>query len=175
MPTFIGLLRGINVGGHNKLPMADLRSICEGIRLKDVRTYIQSGNIVFSSEKTPSRIALELTAEIDHRFGFAPKILILPADEIRKAAESYPFPTDDHRLSHIMFLDARPADDEVAKVNLLKHDPDKLTVGDKAVYFYTPNGISGSKLDLNKIERTLGVNVTTRNWRTVQKLIEMAL
>ena len=174
MQTFVALLRGVNVGGHNKLPMADLRSLCESNGLKDVRTYIQSGNIVFRSKKKASTMEAEIAGGIQKRFGFAPKILVLPADEIRKAADSYPFPTDNHKFSHIMFLDAQPGDEAVRKIESMEQGPDKVTVGDRAVFMYFPNGVLGSRLELNKIERILGVHCTSRNWRTVQKLIEMS-
>ena len=174
MQTFIGLLRGINVGGHKKLPMADLKSICGSIGLDNTKTYIQSGNLVFGSEREPSLISKEIEDGIEDRFGFRPPVLLINSADFQKAAEGYPFSTDDHKHSHLMFLSKQPAKNVVDEIRKLEHEPDLLSVGRRVIYFHFPNGVSGTRIDLGKLERTLKVKCTMRNWRTVQQLIEMA-
>ena len=173
MRIYVGLLRGINVGGRNKLPMADLRAICESAGLEKVRSYIQSGNLVFQSDKLEAVIAAKLEDEIESRFGFRPRVQILPAEDVSKAAREYPFPVNDHKLAHLLFLDAQPEEAAIARLKEVDYSPDEFEVGDRVVHLYFPNGVIGSRIDSGKIERILGVNGTARNWRTVGKLIEM--
>lgn len=174
MSVYVGLLRGINVGGHNKLPMADLRAICESAGLEDVQTYIQSGNLVFRYPKQVSTLPKKLGDEIESHFGFRPKMIILTSEYFSEAARKYPFTVADHKLASLMFLDSQPKDAAIERLNEVDHSPDQIEVGHRVVHIYFPNGVSGSRTNLAKIERVLGVNGTARNWRTVQKLISMA-
>lgn len=174
MPTFIALLRGINVGGHNKVPMAELRSLLEGAGLKEVRTYIQSGNVIFRSDLKSPALESRIGDAIEKSFGFRPAILVITAAELRNAAKDYPFPIDNHKFSHFMFLAGQPGKEAIRNLKKLDPEPDRISLGRNVVYFYFPNGVFGAKIDLTKIEKLIGVNCTSRNWRTVQKLIELS-
>ncbi len=173
MHIYAALLRGINVGGHNKLPMADLREICRSNGFHDAKTYIQSGNLVFRSADKAESISATLTDSIMERFGFRPDIVIRTAAELKAAAGAYPFDTSDHKKAHILFLDGKTEADSVKELMELECSPDQISVGETEIHCYFPNGVLESNIDFKKMERILGVAGTARNWRTVQKLIEL--
>ncbi|NNE65331.1 MAG: DUF1697 domain-containing protein [Pyrinomonadaceae bacterium] len=173
MQKFIGLIRGINVGGHKKLPMAELRSICEDAGLNEVRSYIQSGNLVFSSNLDKETCARLIYEGINSRMGFTADCMVVEADTFKKIADAYPYSTEDHKHAHLMFLNAEPEGRAIRELEKLDHAPDLFEVRKHVVYFYLPNGISGSRIDYNKVAKILGVSGTARNWRTVRKLFEM--
>jgi uncharacterized protein (DUF1697 family) len=174
MQTFIALLRGINVGGHHKLPMADLRELCEANGLKDSKTYIQSGNVVFRSGDKKEKISENLSALISERFGFAPRIVIREVDELLAAEKAFPYDTSNHKLAHIVFLDDKPLPEAISQLLELDFSPDEISVVESDVHCYFPNGVLETNIDFKKMERILGIAGTARNWRTVQKVIEMA-
>ncbi len=171
---WIALLRGVG-GGIRPLPMRELVSALEGIGLKDVRTYIQSGNVIFSSTKQPARLAAEIERCIEKKFGIHSKTFVLSVQDLQRAAKANPFPQADGepKTLHLFFL-AQPA--KAAKLdamNELKSKTEQFVLKDKVFYFYTPQGFGISKLAA-KAERLLGVDTTARNWRTVGKLLELA-
>jgi len=175
MTILIALLRGVNVGGHNKLPMQTLRSITEEQGAKDVSTYIQSGNIVFRSPRA-SAISFQkrLRAAIHKDFGFKPEILILDRDMLRAVIKSNPLAAidDDPSKLHVLFL-PQPADKKRLKEveALLSNDEQVKAVG-PAVYFHAPAGIGRSKAAAKFAH--IFPDGTGRNWRTCLKLEEMA-
>lgn len=171
---WIALLRGVG-GGIRPLPMRELAKALEGIGLKDVRTYIQSGNVIFNSAKQPARLAAEIERCIEKNFGFHSKTFVLSASDLQRAAKDNPFPQADAepRTLHLFFL-AQPA--KAAKLdamNELKTKSEQFVLTHKVFYFYTPEGFGVSKLAA-KADRLLGVDTTARNWRTVGKLLELA-
>lgn len=176
MNTYIGFLRGINVGGNNKLPMKELMTILEGLGLQKVKTYIQSGNVVFQSERA-DRVALSqaITAAIKERYGFAPAILLLNADELKAAMAANPFPEgeDAHKTLHLLFLGDTPSNPNLEKLEQLKTESERFRLIDKVFYLHAPDGIGRSKLAAN-FDKGWNVTVTARNWRTVATLMEMA-
>jgi uncharacterized protein (DUF1697 family) len=174
MATWIALLRGVG-GGIRPLSMRDLTTALEGIGLKGVRTYIQSGNVVFSSAKAAARLAGEIERCIEKRFGFHSKTFVLSVGELQRAAAGNPFPQADEepQTLHLFFL-AKPAKTaQLDAMNELKAKSEQFALTSKVFYFYTPNGFGISKLAA-KTERLLGVDTTARNWRTVGKLLELA-
>ena len=173
MPTWIALLRGVG-GGIRPLSMRDLVTALEGIGLKDVRTYIQSGNIVFSGAKPAARLAIEIEGCIEKKFGFHSKTFVLSVPELRRAAAGNPFPQADEKPQslHLFFL-AKPAKAaQLAAMSELKAKSEQFVLTNKVLYFYAPEGFGTSKLAA-KAGRLLGVDTTARNWRTVGKLLEM--
>ena len=173
MATWIALLRGVG-GGIRPLSMRDLVTALEGIGLKDVRTYIQSGNVVFSSAKAATRLASEIEGCIEKRFGFHSKTFVLSVPELRRAAAGNPFPQADEKPQalHLFFL-AKPAKEaQLDAMNELKVKSEQFVLKNKVFYFYAPEGFGTSKLAA-KAGRLLGVDTTARNWRTVGKLLEM--
>ena len=173
MTSYIALLRGINVGGHNLLPMKELTAILTGLGCQNVLTYIQSGNVVFQAAiKDKNIFAGEISTKILENFSFAPKILLLSREELETAIKNNPFDTQSGKILHFFFLDAPPADPDMKKMNALKSASESFQLIESVLYLYTPEGIGRSKLAAG-IERCLGVAVTARNWNTIQKLQAM--
>ncbi|HLP97026.1 MAG TPA: DUF1697 domain-containing protein [Sideroxyarcus sp.] len=176
MPTFIALLRGINVGGNNKLPMKELAALLTGMGLSEVQTYIQSGNVVFrSSTKNKAALAAKMETEIEAQHGFAPRVLLLDAAELREAMAGNPYPQaeSDPKSLHFFFLDETPRQPDLKSLEAIKTDSEQFKLAGKVFYLHTPDGIGRSKLAA-RIEKALGVAATARNWNTVCKLAEMA-
>jgi uncharacterized protein (DUF1697 family) len=174
MATWVALLRGVG-GGIRPLSMRDLTVALEGIGLDNVRTYIQSGNVVFSSAKAAPRLAGEIERCIEKKFGFHSRTFVLSVSELQKAAKGNPFPQADAKPQtlHLFFL-AQPAKAaQLDAMNEIKAKSEQFVLKNQVFYFYTPQGFGTSKLAA-KAERLLGVDATARNWRTVGKLLELA-
>ena len=175
--TYVALLRGINVGGKHKLPMRDLKALLEQCGCVDVRTYIQSGNVILTSTNR-DRAALEkqITAAISKRHGFAPRVHLLTCAELEKAAAANPFPQADGNPTslHLFFLDAPPKNPDLESLAALKTGSEAFALKEQVFYLYAPEGIGGSKL-AERACRFLGVeSATARNWRTVTTLLDMS-
>jgi uncharacterized protein (DUF1697 family) len=174
MSKFVALFRGINVGGKHILPMQDLRDILESVGCENVRTYIQSGNAVFSATATADSLSRDISAAIDEQFGFAPRVLVLTAMQFKAIAASNPFPQGEStpKFLHVSFLSETPAEPDLEALKCLQADSEQFALHDDAFYLLAPDGIGRSKLAA-KVDRCLGVPATARNWRTVSKLVEM--
>jgi len=169
MSVEIGLLRGINVGGTGKLPMADLRSILEGLGAENVRTYIQSGNAAWQGSVSEAALA----DAIEMAKGFRPKILILPLQSFRAIAAGNPFPeVADPKALHVFFL-ASPSLVDEAEIERRKGAEERFQLTERAFFLHTPKYLTGSKI-AERLERLLGVSATGRNWRSVEKILAMA-
>ncbi|WP_420645317.1 DUF1697 domain-containing protein [Candidatus Leptofilum sp.] len=176
MNTIILLLRGINVGGRNKLPMRDLKAILAEIGLANVQTYIQSGNVVCQTDRTDlPTLAEEIGAAIGESQGFVPRILLLSLVDLETAVAQNPFPATDeqHKTLHFYFLESAPSNPDLARLEAAKSESEQFALIGSVFYLYAPDGIGRSKL-ATKVERALGVAATARNWRTASKLLEMA-
>ena len=174
MATWIALLRGVG-GGIRPLSMRELTVALEEIGLKNVRTYIQSGNVVFDSTKSAARLAGEIERCIEKKFGFHSKTFVLSVPDVQRAAKGNPFPQADEKPQtlHLFFL-AKPAKAaQLDAMNELKAKSEQFVLKSKVFYFYTPDGFGSSKLAA-RAERLLGVDATARNWRTVGKLLDLA-
>ena len=176
MPQYVILLRGINVGGRGKLPMARLRALCEGLGAQEVTTYIQSGNVILRhAQAKPRRLEEDLAAAIEADAGFAPKVLVLRRSEFLKAVAANPFPDAqaemDGKALHLSFLAAKPIAIERAKWDAAAGPGEAYRLLGKVLYLHARQGLSRSKL-APKIEPWLGVPATSRNWRTVAELAE---
>ena len=176
MATWIGLLRGINVGGNNILPMAALKKDLESLKLNNVRTYIQSGNFVFESySKTASSLSGKITRRIEEQHGFRPKLLILNHKELMAAVQFNPFPkaVSDPKTLHFAFLAKPSINPNTKALDESKSPTESYKLTDRVFYLHAPDGIGRSKLAAN-VEKHLGVVTTARNFRTVSKLLSMA-
>jgi uncharacterized protein (DUF1697 family) len=176
MSTWVALLRGINVGGNCMLPMKELASLMEKCGCSEVRTYIQSGNVVFRAPKTqatqlPKRIG-KLVLETRR---FQPSMLVLSLEELERAVASNPFPkaAAEPKSLHLFFLAAEPKNPDVESLGRIKAASENFVFAGKVFYLHAPNGFGTSKLAA-RAEKLLGVPATARNWRTVTKLLEMA-
>jgi uncharacterized protein (DUF1697 family) len=176
MKTYIALLRGINVGGKNVLPMKELVAMLESIGARNVKTYVQSGNAVFQSEETSApRLSNTISITIKKERGFEPQVLLLELEELQKAVESNPFPEaeSEPKTLHLHFLASVPKNPDLDSLESIKTDRERFVLKDRVFYLHAPDGMGRSKLAANT-EKLLGVSMTGRNWRTVCKVIAMA-
>lgn len=169
----IGLIRGINVGGKT-LPMANLRAICERIRLKDAQTYIQSGNIFFESGKSNSDIERALENGIEKDFGYTVTAMVREPELFEHLIDSNPFEGRDPKFLSVTILGQSPKAELVATLDSVDHGEDEFRVEKDAIYIYCPGGYGNTRLTNNFIESKLQTRATTRNWRTFNKLLEIA-
>ncbi len=175
MKTIIALLRGINVGGHNKLPMKDLKALLAEIGLANVQTYIQSGNVVFQTDRADlPALADEIGAAIGESHGFVPRIMLLTLGDLETAVSHNPFPATDeqHKTLHFYFLANSPSNPDLDALTAIKKESEQFELIDTVFYLYAPEGIGRSKLAA-KVEKAMGVPTTARNWRTVSKVLAM--
>ena len=173
--TYVALFRGINVGGHHRLPMKDLRLLFEKNGCADVQTYIQSGNAVFRNARSDgASLASRIAAAVAKGHGFEPWVLILTRDELAAAVAGNPFPqaAKDPRSLHLFFLADAAKKADLKGLEAFKSGTEKFALKGKVFYLHTPDGFGKSKLAA-RAERLLGVQATARNWRTVTTLLEM--
>ncbi len=176
MQTFIALFRGINVGGNTILPMRDLAKVLEGLGLKNVKTYIQSGNAVLQSPSAnAAELARKITTAIEKECGIAPQVLLLGFKELHAAITANPFPQGerDPKSLHLFFLDSIPRKPDLATLESIQTEREQFKLIKQVFYLHAPDGIGRSKLAA-KVEKALGVTVTARNWRTVNALASIA-
>ena len=174
--AYVALLRGINVGGNNMLPMKELKELLEKEACSEVRTYIQSGNVIFRCAMTDTaRLEKRLAAAVSKSHGFEPRVLVLTHGEIESAAKSNPFPeaVEDPKRLHLFFLTGTPEKPDLKTLEALKTKSERFALNGRIFYLHTPDGFGTSKLAV-RAERLLGVEATARNWRTVTTLLEMA-
>ena len=178
MAVLVSMLRGINVGGHNKVNMGELRSLYESLGLQDAQTYVQSGNVVFrTKERNLAALAKRIEEGIERRFGFRVDVIVRTASELRDVIARNPFAkrraVDPGKLL-VTFLANHPsaqARDQVLKINT---DPEELHIDGREVYIYFPDGMGRSKLSWPTIGKKLGTTGTGRNWNSVTTLLEIA-
>ena len=172
MPTYISLLRGINVSGQKKILMADLKAIYEELGFSNVRTYIQSGNVVFRFEKTIAKELQQLIFDkLFTHYGFeVPNLILYPA-EIEKALINNPY--QNIEKPYFTFLSEQPLQENIEELRKFSFDNEFYELKDKVIYSHYPNGAGKSKMTLNFFEKKLKVAATNRNFRTTKKLLEM--
>jgi uncharacterized protein (DUF1697 family) len=173
----VALLRGINVGGHALVKMADVRKLFEAHGLTDVATYIQTGNVVFSTrEADPQRLARQLEEKLAPAVGNQIKVFVLSPAELQEAAAHNPFEPErrDHeQRCHLMFLSAEPEAERREKLMALQGEEYRFHLRDKVLYYAYDNQYVGNRRNID-LERVLGVAGTARTWKVVAKLIELA-
>lgn len=179
MPKYISILRGINVSGQKMIRMEDLKSLYEGIGFSEVITYIQSGNVIFETDRKETIPALVKKIEnaIEEKYHFHVPVIIRTVDELHHILLSNPFLKEkkiDQEKLHVTFLDEIPSQATTEKVQAIEFPPDRFRIIAKEVYLYCPGGYGGSKISNSFFENKLKIKATTRNWRTVGKLAELA-
>ncbi|AWS42979.1 DUF1697 domain-containing protein [Streptosporangium sp. 'caverna'] len=177
MSKQVALLRGINVGGRNKVGMAPLRELLEGFGYDEVRTHLQSGNVVFSTAEKPERAAKRIAEGVSEQFGVQVPVLTRSRADLQKIVKAHPLSgiaSDPARLL-VTFLSAAPKAKLVKEVDPASYTPDVFRFeGGREIYVWCPNGVHKTKLGHAFWEKRLGVTATARNWRTVERLLEMA-
>jgi len=177
MTTYVAFLRGINVGRERRIKMADLKALMESVGYASVVTYLQSGNFVFQSEDESSEeVRRDLSKAIKDRFGFEVQVLVLTGDELLSLLEANPLASQDDLdfdNLHATIL-AKPPDVDSQTPFLEEcRPPEKVALGERAVYLYCPEGYRHTRLTNSFIEKKLGLPATTRNWRTVTALAQL--
>jgi uncharacterized protein (DUF1697 family) len=176
--NYIALLRGINVSGKNLIKMNDLVFQLQNIGYQNVKTYIQSGNIIFSSlEDNSKTIEIQIHNMILKEFGLNVPVLVINQDKLKKVHENNPFiKTTNMNIDklHVTFLNAVPSKENIQKLADYKNLDDKFVAENDTIYICCPNGYGSTKLNNTFFENKLKVSATTRNWKTIGKLVEMA-
>ncbi|WP_406441939.1 DUF1697 domain-containing protein [Streptomyces sp. NBC_00631] len=178
MTTYAALLRGINVGGNRKLPMAELRTLMTGLGHDSVATYLQSGQAVFTTDQGDAEsLAADLTKAIEERFGFLVDVLVRDHAYLKAIVDACPFPAAElaAKQLHVTYLSGPAAPERYADIDPAAHLPEEFRLGDRALYLYAPDGLGRSKLAeaLSRSRIHKGLIATTRNWNTVVKLAEL--
>lgn len=175
MSRQIALLRGINLGSARRVAMARLREVLTEAGHGDVRTLLQSGNVVLTSRLRPDRLERELERQIAAEFGFDVSVLVRTRDELADVIERDPLGhvADDPRRYMVNFLSGEPGP-EVAEALAAVEGPDQLVISGREIYSWHPNGLARSDLAKTLADRRLGVTATARNWSTVSKLLALA-
>lgn len=179
MSTYVSILRGINVTGNRMIKMADLRTMYESLGFENVKTYLQSGNVIFdTSTKTSEKLAEQIESKIMEVFGHDVPIIILKNEDLDKAIKNNPFikrnEVNIERL-YITFLANQPEKQNIEKTLTYNYPPDEFVIKDYLVYLYCPVSYGNSKLNNNFFENKLKVTATTRNWKTVNELYKLSL
>jgi uncharacterized protein (DUF1697 family) len=189
MASHVALLRGINVGGRNKVPMAGLREVVASLGHTGVTTYIQSGNVLFGTAETDNaKLASALEAAIEDRFGLRSSVVVLSRDELAAVLAANPYPDEPNpRLVHVVFLNAEPPQDVLDRVTAAtaaaaaKGSQDTVQAAGRALYVHTPDGFGRSDLAQNLFrivtppskQKKQALTATARNWATATKLLSM--
>ena len=174
--THVALLRGINVGGKNKLPMKTLAGLFEAAGCADVRTYIQSGNVVYRASAAVAKRAPDLVARsLVEELGLAVPVVARTAAELRRVEAGNPFLAEgaDPKQLHVAFLVKKPTAAQVLALDPDRSPPDRFVVIGREIYLSCPNGMARTKLTNAYLDRALGTTTTVRNWNTVRALVGM--
>ncbi|MDW5287977.1 DUF1697 domain-containing protein [Formosa sp. PL04] len=174
MNTYIALLRGINVSGQKKVPMADLRELMANLGFENVKTYIQSGNVVFQSlEENQSVLESKISEAILNVFGFEVPVLVKSESEFQLIFDSCPFSEVQKETSYFTLLRDIPNQGLVESVSEESYKDEIFVISDSCVYFHSEHGYGKAKCNTNFFERKLKVSATTRNFKTMQKLLSL--
>lgn len=168
-----GLLRGVNVGGRNRVAMTSLRGLYEGLGCADVETYVQSGNVVFSSPLNPDRIAVKAEAAIRREFGLEIRVLGRSHRDLERIAAADVFKGADPAWRHVVFLSEALPPETADALRAAASGREELVVAGREIHLFLPDGMGRTKLSQALIERRLKVIATARNWRTVTRLRDL--
>jgi uncharacterized protein (DUF1697 family) len=172
----VALLRGINVGGKNKLPMRDLVAMFVEAGCEDVSNFIQSGNVIFrAAPRLTARLPVLITAQIATKFGHSPPVILRTTEQLRAAIADNPFMVEgvDENALYVMFLAEKPSAAGIASLDPNRSPPDIFKVLGQEIYLNLVTGAAKTKLTNDYFDRKLATTSTARNWRTVNKLLEL--
>ncbi len=176
MPVHVALLRGINLGPNRRLPMADLRALLTGAGYEDVRTYVQSGNIVLAGPGKAADVERELQKLITERFGFEVPVIVRSRAQLARIVAGDPIEGGAQDPKHyvVTFLAEKPSAGAIARLRELARESEQLMTSGREIYTWHPDGQARSKMAVALTAKGLGANATARNWTTVTTLLEMA-
>ena len=178
MKTYISILRGINVSGQKMIKMDELRALFESLHFENVTTYIQSGNVVFEEKATDrNELAKHIEKKILQKFGFAVSVLVIEKNELQNVLKKNPFVNtrkEESATLHVTFLSEEPDPARIDSIKKIQSAPDEYIFSGNVVYVFCPNGYGRTKLTNNFFENKLKIVATTRNWKTVNELMNIA-
>jgi uncharacterized protein (DUF1697 family) len=173
MARYVGLLRGINVGGNKRIKMADLKTALSGAGILNPTTLLQSGNAVFSSNARTNAVVDIVETTIESAFGFHCDVIVRTSAEFDAVTSHHPFSAhqlDDPRMAHVMFFKSKPPGDKFDELRATHEGPEEMTLIEQELCLYYPDGSGRSRLSGSLIEKALGVSGTARNWNTVMRI-----
>lgn len=178
MAVLISMLRGVNLGPHNRIKMDALRAMYASLGLEDARTYVQSGNVIFrTKEKNTQKLATNIQDAIEKKFKCRPAVILRTTDELRRTIAASPFSgrrnLEPGKILVTFLADAPPAD-ATSKLDAFKSYPEEVHLNGREMFIYFPNGAGRSKLPWSQVEKFLKVTGTARNWNTVLAMLEIA-
>jgi uncharacterized protein (DUF1697 family) len=177
--TYVALLRGINLSGHKIVKMDQLRKAFEELGFADVKTYIQSGNVVFKAPmQAPENLAKRIEEKVLRQFGFPVPVVVKTADEIGEIIKNNTLVKEkgvDISRLHVTFLSCAPEKNALKMLDTIPAGQDQFRCSGQAIYLHCPNGYHETKLSNNVLEKMLKVGTTTRNWKTVNQLYQMTV
>jgi uncharacterized protein (DUF1697 family) len=178
MTVVISMLRGVNLGPHNRVKMEELRALYESLKLREPQTYVQSGNVVFKTdERDLVKLAKRIEGGIEKEFGFQSDVVLRSMAELRDVIARNPFAKrrgiEPSKLL-VTFLASDPGEEARVKVRAIRCAPDELFINGRETYIYFPNGMGRPKLSWPTIPKTLKVSGTGRNWNSVTRMLEIA-
>lgn len=176
MKKFIALLRGINVSGQRLIKMSDLKILFEKVGFKGVETYLQSGNVIFTSKETSTeKLSLKISSAIKKQFGFDVQLIVVTLEEIEQVVKKNPFikKKKEAEKLYVVFLSEKPLIENMDKLNSIDYAPEEYIIDEKYIYLFVPNGYGKAKLNNNLFENKLKVFGTTRNLNTIKALFEL--
>ena len=178
MPVLISMLRGVNVGPHNRIKMEDLRAVYKRLGFQNPQTYVQSGNVIFrTDDKELNRIPIRIQDAIEKKFKFRPEVIVRTVSELRKVIAATPFadrPELEPGKILVTFLSAAPTREAHSAFERFRDYPEEIHLKGSELYIYFPNGAGKSKLPWSSVEKLLKVTGTARNWNSVSKMLAMA-
>lgn len=178
MTTYISILRGINVSGQKLIKMDALKKMYENLNFENIQTYVQSGNVIFSSkEKEPKKLERIISSKIETEFGFEVPVIVLNTKTLETIIENNPLAKNilkDISFLHVTFLADNPTQFDKESIIEKKQPEEEIEFTQNAVYLYCPNGYGKTKLNNNFLENKLKVKATTRNWKTTNELLKLA-
>lgn len=178
MQTYITILRGINVSGQKMINMEALKTLMKDLGFQNIKTYIQSGNLIFEHEKVDLyELAKQIEEQILQQYGFQVTVIIRTPGDFEHIINNNPFlitRKEDTNKLHVTFLSSEPKEEYLAKITRPENIPDEFVISGDHVFVFCPNGYGNSKISNTFFENKLKVTATTRNWKTVMKLAEMA-
>lgn len=177
MATWISILRGINVSGKRSVKMETLRKSYESLGFQNVVTYVQSGNVIFSTvNATADTLTEAITDQIEKDFGFHVTVIVMSSEKLKHIVDNNPFAKDNEKENaflHVTFLASKPKDVDLEGITEKARLGEEISVTEDAVYLYCPGGYGRTRLNNNFLEKRLQVRATTRNWKTTNRLLEM--
>ena len=174
MKIYIALLRGINVSGHKKILMTDLRALLEKSGLNNIKTYIQSGNVIFSSSEKKETVSDIIFEAIQKQYGWEVPVLVFTSTELKSIFDNCLFSEEKKEKSYFILLESNPTKDLIIETSKLSTPKEEFVITNYCIYMYYSLGAGKAKLGTNFFERKLKVKATARNYRTIKKLLELS-